>query len=497
MQTISDLKLREVLKILVTLLFLFISLVAWAFSSPVGSSPDDNYHLPSIWCAETSFNPECKHSESSYEVPSGLVAEQCFAFKPSISGDCSAVELTKRNYDNIEHINNVEHGYPDVFYKFHSFLKSENLQIFNLKVRLANSLIFVTSLGLLLFLLRDLMKWRKTLFLLTIQFIPLGFFLIPSVNPSSWVLIFLPCYWLCLRHLATNGKKVNHKSFYLVFIFFWIGLNFSRADGSIYSLIGTACVLPFISNKRETLREKYFLLVGLLSILSVYNFLRLATPGQVISGEMNANKIADSGQSLQLLASNIQQIYYFFLGGTGRTGLGWLDTYVPNYVWKIMSVMIVLIFMLSVYELGRNRKFNVLFSTLFALFAYLFIPILILQSSAVQIGGMLQPRYMLPLLSLVLLIPIMEVKMTSADESRYFLALSPLLVLTFAASLGSNIQRYSTNLNSPFSLDAYSYSKWSMFGWHPLHLFLFGSVAFMMFLWCLVSLGRSENAKVD
>ena len=489
------LKLRRTFRALPTLIFLFLSLATWAISSPVGSSPDDNYHLTSIWCAETFFNPECSNSGSSFTVPSGLVAEQCYAFKPSVSGACITDALSKGEYDNVEHINNIEKGYPDLFYQFHAIFKSDNLQVFNLKVRLANTLIFITSIGLLLYLFQDLIKWRKIIFLLTTLFIPLGFFLIPSTNPSSWALIFLPSYWLILRHLFMSEKNDAGKTFYLILILFWIGLNFSRADGSIYSLIATFAIVPLIFKNREILKEKYIYLIGLLSFLSVWNLFRLRTTSEVISGHMNPNRDVGSVDSLQLFISNIKQIYFFFLGGTGRTGLGWLDTYVPNYVWKIMSLVILSIFILSIYELVRTRKFSALTSTFIALSAYLLIPIFILQSSHVQIGGMLQPRYMLPLLSLVLLIPIMEIEISPIDELRYMYTLSPLLLLTFSASLGTNIQRYSTNMNSPFSLDSYNNSKWSTFGWDPLTLWLFGSAVFAIFLWSLLNLIRLESTR--
>ena len=36
-----------------------IALLAWVFASPIGASPDDDYHLTSAWCAGPSAGDTC------------------------------------------------------------------------------------------------------------------------------------------------------------------------------------------------------------------------------------------------------------------------------------------------------------------------------------------------------------------------------------------------------------------------------------------------------
>ena len=36
----------------VAILSAILTLSGWALSSPIGSSPDDDFHLPSIWCGQ-------------------------------------------------------------------------------------------------------------------------------------------------------------------------------------------------------------------------------------------------------------------------------------------------------------------------------------------------------------------------------------------------------------------------------------------------------------
>ena len=43
---------RTVAAWLITCLAAFAALAGWSLASPAGSSPDDDYHLASIWCAQ-------------------------------------------------------------------------------------------------------------------------------------------------------------------------------------------------------------------------------------------------------------------------------------------------------------------------------------------------------------------------------------------------------------------------------------------------------------
>ena len=44
-------RLRKILPIALAAISAFVALSAWAFASPPGSAPDDDFHLPAIWCS--------------------------------------------------------------------------------------------------------------------------------------------------------------------------------------------------------------------------------------------------------------------------------------------------------------------------------------------------------------------------------------------------------------------------------------------------------------
>jgi hypothetical protein len=156
---------------------------AWALSSPPGSSPDDDFHQTSIWCADGVVNGTCDASSrpGHYTVPPLVANGSCYAFKPDESGACQAtVAGTPTTTDR----GNFDGLYPPFYYAFmHTFVTGDvNVSI--VAMRLVNAIIFVALTSVLCWLLPARRRWNLV-WSLAITMIPLGLFLIPSVNPSS------------------------------------------------------------------------------------------------------------------------------------------------------------------------------------------------------------------------------------------------------------------------------------------------------------------------
>src|SRR5690554_6631409 len=94
---------------------LLIALVSWGFASPVGASPDDDYHMASIWCGGGT-DELCQEGDApgKMRVPETLIASSgCFAFQPESSATCAvepSMELISTDRGNFVG------GYPPVFY---------------------------------------------------------------------------------------------------------------------------------------------------------------------------------------------------------------------------------------------------------------------------------------------------------------------------------------------------------------------------------------------
>ena len=70
-----------------------VTVMGWALTSPVGSSPDDDYHLSSIWCAQGVRAGVCEEvpgDPMARAVPAAVVqAADCYRFDPASIADCA------------------------------------------------------------------------------------------------------------------------------------------------------------------------------------------------------------------------------------------------------------------------------------------------------------------------------------------------------------------------------------------------------------------------
>ena len=72
----------------------FLALSAWAFASPVGAGPDDDYHLISTWCA-AGGSPECQPGSEpgTRSMDAGFRDIICYAGKKDVSAECQTAAL--------------------------------------------------------------------------------------------------------------------------------------------------------------------------------------------------------------------------------------------------------------------------------------------------------------------------------------------------------------------------------------------------------------------
>jgi len=93
---------------------------SWALASPVGASPDEDFHLTSIWCSHGTREAICAPGATAdtRTVPAELIAAPCYAFKPDQSAACQTptpegmVVTDRGNFAGL---------YPPVFYYVQGF----------------------------------------------------------------------------------------------------------------------------------------------------------------------------------------------------------------------------------------------------------------------------------------------------------------------------------------------------------------------------------------
>jgi hypothetical protein len=158
---------------------------AWAISSPPGSSPDEDYHLASIWCPPPVESSGCK-VQTAPDGKTAIVvnarvfsAAVCYAFHPETSGKCVFGVPTNLVLD--ERFDRGE--YPGGYYRvMHLFVVSDPYTT-TYVIREVN-VVLTALLGFLLVLAAAPPTRRLMAYTVASTYVPMGMFLVASINPS-------------------------------------------------------------------------------------------------------------------------------------------------------------------------------------------------------------------------------------------------------------------------------------------------------------------------
>ncbi|MFP3464441.1 DUF2142 domain-containing protein [Leifsonia sp. SIMBA_070] len=451
---------------------LLVALLSWAFASPVGASPDEDYHLGSIWCAQGDRAGLCESTSDPgvKRVPASVTkAAKCYAFDILHSGRCpdaasQQLEKSKRGTFN-------DHGYPPVFYLTMSVFVSQDTAASVLAMRAFNCLLFVGLLTALFLLLspprRGLVLWGGT-----IALVPFGMFIIPSVNPSGWAAISAVTLWLCLvgfYEAQSRGRMIGLGALATVATLMGAG---ARSDAATYSVLAMVVVVLL---KAERTRDFWLrsILTLVLAIVCVVFFLT-GSQGGVINPETAAP--LSGRQTLALAVANLLQLPSLWTGSLGTWGLGWLDTLMPAIVW-VPSVVLVAGVAFGALRYAPLRKALAVGLVGVALVV---VPLYVLVHDRVTVGNGVQPRYIYPLLLLFVGVSLWGFRRLGLGLSgvQLILIVGGLWIANHVA-LYTNLRRYVTGEAAQgLNLDAGTDWWWSLpFG--PIWVWVVGSLAFL------------------
>ncbi len=465
-----------------------LSLTAWAASSPVGSSPDDDYHNVSIWCGQGFRDGLCEEGANGGSVVSETLRANylCFSSRPENSGACEPSSLYLETF----RVNAGEN--PRLFYWSMSWFSGQDIGASVLTVRLVNSIIIVSLFAFAIFFL-PLQLRRMPLISLLLTSVPLGLFIIPSTNPSSWgysaLLVLFPAV---LGFLSTDKVKTRWAlgAIATVSILMTAG---SRPDSALYALIAiaTAFVLRISFSK---IRKSIVITGLILAIIALYLFWSSGNTTAVLSGAAGGGITAPS---IRGTFYNLLRLPDLFVGAFGSWGLGWLDTPMPSSVWAVTFGMYCALLFVAIkyFSLRQSIAFALVFISLIA------VPMLALHASGLVVGQFVQPRYLMPLLGLLLAVALYrESKFSGLNLSRGQVWLIGFgLIITNSISLHTNLRRYLTGLDGS-QINLNRDIEWWWFqapadgGWFilsPNSLWIFGTLAFAVFLVAIWKL-RSE-----
>jgi len=466
-----------------------LTLTAWAFASPVGAGPDDDYHLASTWCA-LGGSEACAPGTAANTrfVPNAFESVRCYAQDATQSAACqdeAGLALDGAKYETKR--GNFQREYPGVYYATMRPFAGDDLVRSAVVMRLVNLTLFV-ALATALAAMLPASRRQTLLWGWLVSLVPLGIFLIPSNNPSGWAITGVGTAFLALLGwFESHGRRRwALGSMYVVGIVMAAG---ARGDAAIYAA-GATIVASLLTSglHREWLTRAILPLAGLVAIALL--FLTSTQAGVGAHGFAGGNPVVAAGVGpavgdqaaevtggLALAAYNLLQLPYLWTGVWGTWALGWFDTQLPAIVpWAATAAFIVVAFA----GLGLLTKRKAV--AVVGVFAVLVVlPVYVLTAGGDSVGSQLQPRYLLPLIVLLALLLVTAppgARTVRFTRIQTFVILGALATANLVA-LQVNIRRYVTGADQQGGDLGSGFEWW----WHdlpvgPMAVWLIGSLSF-------------------
>ena len=460
------------------------SLMSWSISSPIASTIDeDHWHLPSIWCARGELAGSCELIEEEgkaiVSVAVGAGAD-CYQYRPNQSGACTNQIIQYSNIKTKSSVNYLSESYPSGFYRVMNVFVGEDIVKSLLTIRLVNIFIFGLIAGLV-FWISGSQTRKALLWSLLVTPIPFIYSIMGSANPSTWSITGLALAPAIVISLV-NIKNYDIRSKVMISILTVMILTLvleSRNDVSVYLGLIIPITLISIYSIRELL-NKYKIQTIFFTLFSFIVVYREITTIQsfAVSGIGNKSalgKLPDSQQ--ENILANIFEAPKTFLGTFGYFwGLGWNDLRMPQTVWLTGFAMFVLFIAAAMSNAPRKR----IMGTVMVFLLTIIFPITVAIRGNFRVEGWLQPRYILPLIPVLIFIAAYRRK----EEKQFnvsinwIYSLSALATLVFAASLHLYLRRYLTGIDY-WSWNLNSNVEWWWFTWpSPMLVWLLATISF-------------------
>ena len=189
-------------------LLLFMTLAAWSMGSAVGSSPDEDYVLTSIWCGTEGNPPHCRKDPDRYwgMILPIMAAEPSLCFR-QLGQDYSS-KCQEDIYNQEISTDLLNRGLnPERYFDVQRSFVGVDVEASVVKMRLFNSF-----LAAVLIIFASAFFWKKNsdLLLAWLAVIaPVTSYFIASVNTSSWSLIGVTIFAIAFFSAIRNRKVIK------------------------------------------------------------------------------------------------------------------------------------------------------------------------------------------------------------------------------------------------------------------------------------------------
>ena len=327
-------------------------------------------------------------------MPAPVVqAAACYAFKPDVTADCQEGVLASTELAGTQHVNQIDGLYPGAYYDAMSAFVGPDVARSVTVMRLVNALLAALLLAAVLRLLPAGLAAAATL-AIVVTFVPLGISLVASTNPSSWSIIGIGTFWaFALAFLRRRSVRDRRGILIAVAMVVSAGMAIAaRVDSAAYVAVTAVVVVTLAGWRASAGRPWRLALLGTLALAGIATYLNR---GQPLTGGDSTLGTAEAGGGL--LLTNLAYFPVLVQGVVGGWNLGWNDAVMP----PLVPVVGVLILGALLYRGLQAPSRRTLVAAGIAFAALVVVPIAYLQSQRLGVGEVVQPRYLLPLLTLL------------------------------------------------------------------------------------------------
>jgi hypothetical protein len=473
-----------------------ITLTAWLYASPPGSSPDDGYHLGSIWCA-AGFQPDRCLEAIGVGDPDFALAPAVLSELPCVGGDGrQPATCVNGVYERLEGQfrpipANITGSRASLYYRVANLLVSDDHAAAIARIRVMNAAVVLLMISLTAALAAPDVR-RALLGTWLVASLPLGLFLATSLNSTAWGLAGLGTLWANgLTTLRPGSWWRRGLAGGLAVIGAGMALG-SRTEAAAHLAVILIALIALAStdvrqgpgwlrwSRRRALRSAIAATVGIVAItfaarFAAFSYLLSATSGL----ERGWERLVARGISnpILTLAAETPQLW---TGALGTWSLGWLDTNLPSSVSVATTVSFATLVAFGLAGASRGRSAG----AVVVLAGLLILPVVSLLASGLIVLEQLQPRHYLPLLYVLLGLALVR----SPGQSALHLGRGARIAIASALSVGHsvaltiNINRYTRGLTEFLYIDTNREVEWWWGGLAPSpgSVWLIGSLGFAL-----------------
>ncbi len=253
-------------------IFLCITFVCWSLASPLGSSPDETFHIINIWCAEGTSDTRCLKTETQVAGNFGLTKIDYSSCVLARTDDFRLCDEAKSFYSQMR-----TETYPNGYYRIMNVFNSLPNSLGLLAIRFSNGIFASLMMIAQLYLLgrKQKIAWLTSF---TLTLIPMSIFLLSSIHPHAWGIIGCTHGWMFLL-TALKGNYAGRFKYYFSWAAWFVSGSIclsSRYDtflfflaSSVLTVLATQETFKGIVTRRLFWTSAVTSLVGVLFVLRI------------------------------------------------------------------------------------------------------------------------------------------------------------------------------------------------------------------------------------